>query len=126
MLKAQAPKKVLIVEDEKPMARALELKLERAGFDVETAFDGETALEILKKRKFAAVVLDLVMPKVDGFTVLKQLKSQKKKLPVFVMSNLGQEEDIARARELGASEYFVKSDTTIADIVDHVKNILIT
>lgn len=120
----EKPKRVLIVEDEKPMAKALELKLTKAGFEVATAFNGEIALALVRKGKFDMIVLDLVMPKIDGFAVLRELRSRKAKIPVMVMSNLGQAEDMTRARDLGAREYFVKSDTTIADVVERVKTAL--
>ena len=120
----EKPKRVLIVEDEKPIAKALELKLTKAGFEVATAFNGEIALMLVRKGKFDMIVLDLVMPKIDGFAVLRELRSRKAKIPVIVMSNLGQAEDMTRARDLGAREYFVKSDTTIADVVERVKTAL--
>ena len=70
-------KKILIVEDEKPMARALKLKLSREGFYADVVFDGQSALDALKKEKFDLVILDLVIPVVDGFEVLEKMKSGK-------------------------------------------------
>jgi DNA-binding response OmpR family regulator len=117
-------KKILIVDDEKPMARALELKLNKVGFEAKTAFNGEEAIEILGKDKFDLIITDLVMPKVDGFGVLDALKKKKDKTPVIVSSNLGQEEDLKKAKSLGAKDYFVKSDTPITKVVEHVNKIL--
>lgn len=114
-------KRILIVEDEKPMARALQLKLEHTGFEVDVTFDGEAGLDALDKERYDLVILDLVMPKMDGFKVLAALKERKNATPVIVISNLGQEEDIRRAKELGAREYFVKSNTSLADIIKHIK-----
>jgi len=116
-------KRVLVVEDEKPIARALELKLNRSGFEAKAVFGGEDALKALKKEKFHLIVLDLIMPKIDGFAVLSKLKARKDKTPVIVITNLGQEEDLRRAKKLGALDYFVKSDTPIADIVEHIKKL---
>lgn len=118
------PKKILVVEDEKPMAKALGLKLSGAGFEAKTAFDGEKALKVLESETFDLILLDLVMPNLDGFGVLAKLKARAIKTPVIVTTNLGQEEDEKRARELGATDYLVKSDTPIVEIVDFVKKTL--
>ncbi len=118
-------KKILIVEDEKAMANALVLKLRSAGFEVVLVYDGETAISTLQKSSFDLIVLDLVLPKKDGFFVLTELKKMKITTPVIVSSNLSQEEDIKRAKELGARGYFIKSDTTLAEIVEKVKQAVI-
>lgn len=117
-------KKILIIEDEKPMARALELKLTHEGFEVQCAFNGETALEIFEKEKIDLIISDLVMPKMDGFRVLEEMKARSVTTPIIVLSNLSQEEDRKKALSLGAKDFFIKSNTPIADIVDHVKKIL--
>lgn len=117
-------KKILVVEDEKPMARALELKLTHEGFEVKTAFNGEMGLEILEKENFDLLILDLMMPKVDGFMFLQKLQEQGKNIPAIVLSNLSQEEDEAKARALGAKGFYVKSNTPIGDIVRHVEDML--
>ena len=118
------PKKILIAEDEKPMANALGLKLTSAGFEITLVYDGEAAIEAVKKSPFDLIILDLVMPVKDGFYVLEELKRLKIATKVIVSSNLSQEEDIKRAKELGASDYFIKSDTTLAEIVEKVKGII--
>ncbi len=120
----EAQKKILIVDDEKPMARAFGLKLNHVGFVSRTAGDGEEALVALKKEKFDLIILDLVMPKMDGFELLARLKEEGSTVPIIVTTNLSQAEDAKRAKELGARDYFVKSDTPIASIVDHVKTLL--
>lgn len=113
-------KKILIIEDEKPMARALELKFMHAGFEAVSAGNGEEGLAILEKRTFDLILLDLVMPKMDGFSTLEILKQKGIKIPVMILSNLSQEEDIKRAKSLGAKEFFIKSDTPIATIVEKI------
>ncbi|MDQ5952628.1 MAG: two-component system, OmpR family, response regulator [Patescibacteria group bacterium] len=115
---------ILIIEDEKPMAMALQLKFRKIGYVAEVAFDGEAALALLKTQKFDVVLTDLMMPKVDGFAVLQALKEQGNPVPVLVLSNLSQAEDERRARDLGAKDFFVKSNTTIAAIVEAVQNFL--
>ncbi|MBI5356230.1 response regulator [Candidatus Collierbacteria bacterium] len=115
------PKKILIAEDEKPMANALGLKLRSAGYETTLVYDGEAAISSVQSAPFDLIILDLVMPKKDGFFVLAELKKLKIATPVIVSSNLSQEEDIKRAKELGARDYFIKSDTTLAEIVAKVK-----
>ncbi len=117
-------KKILIAEDEKPMAHALELKLGHAGYATKVVHNGADAVEEIKTGQYALVLMDLIMPKMDGFAALEMLKEIGNKTPVFVTSNLGQDEDIARAKSLGAAEYLVKSNTPIAEIVEKVKAFL--
>lgn len=117
-------KKILVIEDEKPLARALELKLVHEGFEVKTAANGEIALGLLKIEKFSLIICDLIMPKVDGFQVLEFIKDNKIKTPVIILTNLSQTEDEKRVRELGASEFFIKSNTSILKIVEHIKAVI--
>ncbi|MFC1608709.1 response regulator transcription factor [Patescibacteria group bacterium] len=117
-------KKILIAEDDKPMARTMRIKLAKSGFDVTVAVDGEEALEFLSKDKFDLILLDIMMPKVNGFKVLEEMKNRGDNTPVVVTSNLSQSSDKSKVMELGARDYFVKSNTSIFDIVDHVKGIL--
>lgn len=113
-------KTVLICEDERAISKAMQLKLQKEGFEVTQAFNGEEAIKILSEKKFDLVLLDLLMPKVDGFAVLEELKKQGSKQKVIVTSNLSQEEDKKRATELGAVDYLVKADTSISAIVEKV------
>lgn len=117
-------KKILIAEDEKPMANVLSLKLGSAGFEAQVVYDGEEAITALKQLQYDLLILDLVMPRKDGFYVLEELKKLNITTPVIVMSNLGQEEDKKRAKDLGAQYYFIKSDTTLALIIEQVKKVL--
>lgn len=117
-------KKVLIVEDEKPLAQALYLKLKKNNIESEIAYNGEEALEILEKQSFDLILLDLIMPQMDGFAMLEELKKKGIKTPVVVTSNLGQEEDIKRVMEMGVKEYIIKSNTPIVEIVNKVKQML--
>jgi DNA-binding response OmpR family regulator len=117
-------KRVLIVEDEKPMAKALELKLRHSGFAAKVAYNGQEAIDILNKETFDIMVLDLVMPVVDGFGVLEFTHKKGMKMPIIVASNLSQEEDEKRAKSLGAVDYLVKSNTPINDVVKRVTDII--
>lgn len=117
-------KRVLIAEDEKPIAKALHLKLSSSDYEAVVAKNGEEALAKLKEEHFDVLLLDLMMPIVDGFMVLERLKETENSIPVIILSNLSQEEDIQKAKELGAKDFFVKSNTPISEVVDYVKNAL--
>lgn len=117
-------KKILIVDDEKPLARVMSLKLNSAGYQTSTVFSGEEALATLSREHFDLILLDLMMTKKDGFYVLSQLNKLGIKIPVIVASNLAQKEDIEKAKKLGAVDYFVKSDVTLVEMVNKVKQYL--
>lgn len=114
-------KKILIVEDEKPIRQALELKLSKAGFSITPVSNGKDAISKVSKQKFDLILLDLMMPEMNGYEVLAQLKNLNIKTPVIILSNLGQEEDIKKAKEYGVEDYCIKSNTPISSIVDKVK-----
>ncbi|MFA6410796.1 MAG: response regulator [Candidatus Buchananbacteria bacterium] len=118
---AEKIKKILIAEDEKPLSNALQLKLTKAGFKTEAAFNGQEALAMLNQQDFDFLILDLVMPKINGFEVLTEIKKSGKKIKIIVLSNLAQAEDQKRVKDLGAQDYFVKSNTPIGDIVKKIK-----
>jgi DNA-binding response OmpR family regulator len=113
-------KRILIADDEHALSKALSLKFTHEGFETVVVGNGEEALAEIKKGGVDAVVLDLVMPKVDGFKVLQTLQEEKNTVPVVVTSNLSQEEDVKRVKDMGAKEFFIKSDTSLADIVSYV------
>jgi DNA-binding response OmpR family regulator len=115
-------KKILIAEDEKPIAEALKLKLEHEGYTADIAEDGEEAFSKVKDG-YSLVILDLVMPKVDGFEFLKKCKEANIKTPIIVASNLSQDEDIKRAKELGAKDFYIKSNVSLAEIVTKIKSV---
>jgi DNA-binding response OmpR family regulator len=117
-----AAKRVLIVEDERPLAHALDLKLKHEGFDSVVANNGKEGLDLILGGNFDVVLLDMMMPVMDGFQMLKELQKQEKRPVVFVLSNLSQREDETRVIEAGARKYFIKSDTPLSVIVEEVKN----
>ncbi len=117
-------KKILIIEDEKPIARALELKLSHSGYEAAVAYNGAEGLAYLAKNKVDLILLDVIMPTMDGFTVLETLKKKGNKTPVVMLSNLSQEEDEKRAKELGAKDFFIKSNTPLVEIVGFIKKFL--
>lgn len=116
-------KAVLIVEDERPLSHALEMKLKTNGYQTKVVVNGQEAIAAVKDGSYALMLLDLIMPLMDGFAVLEELQKSGIKLPVIVLSNLGQDEDRAKAKALGALDYFVKSNTPIAAIIERVKSV---
>jgi DNA-binding response OmpR family regulator len=120
-MKETIKKKILILEDEKPLAHALELKLTHEGFEVITTDNGEIGVSILQKEKFDLILSDLIIPGIDGFGILEIIKTKKINIPVIIMTNLNQEDDKQRAYDLGAVDFFVKSNSTLSEIVEAVK-----
>ncbi|MGI9055137.1 MAG: response regulator transcription factor [Pyrinomonadaceae bacterium] len=100
--------KILIVEDEKHIAEGLRFNLEMDGFEVRTAYDGKAALEIIKDEDFDALVLDVMMPKMDGFTVAKTLREAENFTPILMLTALGKPEDVLKGFEAGADDYLQK------------------
>ncbi len=117
-------KKILIAEDDVSLSKALKLKLASLGFEVAVAEDGEEAMSLVKRQTFDLMLLDLMMPKLDGFGVLEELKKLKHKPVVFVNSNLSQAADKERAMKLGADAYLIKSDVSLKDIVAKITKAL--
>lgn len=118
--------KILIAEDDKFISRAYGNGLQQAGFEVLIAADGIKAKEMIKKNKPDLILLDLIMPEKDGFDVLKEIKkdSKLKKIPVLILSNLGQDPDMEKGKELGADDYLVKTDYSMNKVIDKVKSYL--
>ncbi|MFA6365255.1 MAG: response regulator [Candidatus Paceibacterota bacterium] len=120
--------RILIVEDEQALAKVLEEKLIKSGFEAKIAGDGEAALYAADVFKPEMILLDLILPKKDGFEVLKELKANPSlaSIPVIVLSNLGEDENLKKAFALGAKDYFVKSQHPINEIIDKIKNIRVS
>ena len=115
---------ILIVEDDKFLLKLLETKLQKEGFNILTAENGVQAVEILKTSRPTLILLDLILPEKNGFEVLAEIKASPEThdIPVLIISNLGQDTDISRGKELGAVEYFVKSDISVNDLVKHIRD----
>lgn len=116
-------KKILVVEDEKPLARALKLKLSKAGYAVFTSLNGEEATQAIANENFDVILLDIIMPKMDGFKLLEQIQYKTPKPHIVVLSNLSQKEDIDKALALGAKTFFIKADQSIAQIIEYIDNL---
>ena len=120
------PKTILFVEDEPTLQKVAGEILRQEGFIVKSATDGEEALRLIKTEKPDLVLLYLILPKKDGFEVLKEIKSdtQTKNIPVIILTNLESTQDVERALELGAMNYLVKANYELNDIVKRVKDVL--
>ncbi len=118
--------KIIFVEDEPTLQKTLSDVLLREGYDVKTAFDGVAGLEMIKSEKPDLVLLDLILPKMDGFTVLKKMREDPeiKDIPVMILTNLEGTSDIERVLELGATTYLVKANYELREVVDKIKKML--
>jgi two-component system alkaline phosphatase synthesis response regulator PhoP len=115
---------ILLVEDDLPMVKMYSTKLKIEGFQVEAAHDGEQGLEKVGKEKIDLVLLDLMIPKLGGMELLEKMRADEKlkKVPVVILSNLSQEQDIQRSKELGVNHFLVKSNHTPSQVVEIVKS----
>lgn len=116
--------RILIVEDERPLAHALELKVGHEGYETKVCLTGAEGLKEALEGTYSCILLDLIMPELDGFSFLQEMNAKGVKTPVIVLSNLGQEEDKEKAKSFGVLDYFVKANTPILTIVERVKQIL--
>ncbi len=118
---------ILIIEDDHFLSSILKSRLEKDGFTVTQAFDGDEALEMLKTARPDVILLDIIMPKVSGFEVLENVSADPElsRIPVVIASNLGQDSDIQRAKTLGARDYYVKVRTSLEDLAGMVKNVIL-
>lgn len=119
-------KTILIIEDDQVLEKALKEYLETEGFEAVSASDGETGVELAFKTKPHLILLDIVLPKKDGYEVLKEIKGNEetKGIPVMLLTNLGSINDVEKALELGATTYLVKADYKLEEVVSKIKEIL--
>ena len=119
-------KKILIVEDDDFLLQMYVTKLELEGFQVISAIDGIKGLRSAKKDKPDLVLLDLQLPSMSGFEVLEDLKrnNETKQIPVLILTNFSQKEDIERCLNLGASDYLIKAHFVPSEVIAKIKNIL--
>jgi DNA-binding response OmpR family regulator len=121
----EEPKKILIVEDDQFIRELYERQLKLAGFNVESTFSGKSALELLDKNFYDLLMLDLNVPDVSGFQILRHLKKEHPKpMDVLVVSNVSDDKMIDEAMNLGAQGFIIKSTYTPSQVVKEVKSIL--
>ncbi|MBI4128307.1 MAG: response regulator [Parcubacteria group bacterium] len=115
--------KILLIEDEQLLADMYALKLRSEGYDLTVASDGLAGLTEAGAQAFHLILLDVILPKIDGFGVLAKLKedAKTKNVPVILLTNLGQEGDIEKGKRLGAVDYLIKANLTPAELVKKVK-----
>jgi DNA-binding response OmpR family regulator len=118
-----ASKKILLIEDDEFISRAYAAGLTKAGYEVHTASDGNEGLEKIRNEKHDLVLLDLIMPMKDGFETLQEIQNDDSlnHIPILVVSNLGQESDIQKARELGAKDFLIKSNYSMKQVIEKIK-----
>lgn len=118
--------KILIIEDDNFLLSLIVEKFIQLGFDAEAASDGEEGLNKILNNKYDLILLDMILPKMDGFKVLEEVKKNQtlKDLPIVVTSNLYDKNDIDRAVSLGAADYIIKAYNSPENIVDRVRSFL--
>ncbi|OGZ45792.1 MAG: hypothetical protein A3C84_03270 [Candidatus Ryanbacteria bacterium RIFCSPHIGHO2_02_FULL_48_12] len=116
--------KIVLVEDDEILSKVLYIEFTDAGFEVSQAFDGEVGLELVRSKRPDLVLLDVILPKKQGFAVLEELKKspETKTIPVIMLTLLGEDEDIKKGLRLGADDYFVKSSHAVGEIIEKVKS----
>ena len=119
-------KKILIVEDDKFLRELISQKLLKENYEISEAIDGEKGLKAIKDEKPDLVLLDLILPGMDGFEVLTKAKEDAatSQVPIIILSNLGQKDDIERGLKLGAIDYLIKAHFTPGEIIEKIKGIL--
>ena len=119
-------KTILFVEDEMALQKTFKDVLEEEGYEIITALDGEVGLKLTKEKKPDLILLDLILPKLDGFEFLEKMKADPeiKNIPVIILTNLERAEDIERALELGATTYLVKANYSLKEVIEKVRKIL--
>ncbi len=123
-------KKILLVEDDPFLIDIYTRKLKKAGFETTVTEDGKKALEVLQQKTFELMILDIVLPEVDGWAILKEIKELKQKnkslknLKIIILSNLGQKEEVEKGLKLGATKYLIKAHFTPSQVVEEIKKIL--
>lgn len=117
-------KLLLLIEDNPLLTSMYQAALEKAGFEVVFAHDGESGLALAREKKPDAIVLDILMPGMDGFAVLKDLKEHKetKDIKVIILTVLAKKEDIEKAEKIGIVDYLIKPELTLAEIVEKIKS----
>jgi DNA-binding response OmpR family regulator len=115
--------KVLVAEDDPFLAKIYRMNLEQEGFEATVVGNGELALEAAKKDPPDIILLDIMMPKMDGFAALEQLKKDAtlKDIPVLVLSNLGQESDVKKGKEFGAVDFIIKGNVDVDEVTEKIK-----
>jgi len=119
-------KKILIAEDDQSISAMYKAKIESNGYEAEVAENGEEALDAARKKNPDLIILDIMLPMLDGFSVLEELKADKKteKIPVIMLTNLGTSEDVAKGKKMGAKDYLIKAELTPSSLAEKIREYL--
>jgi DNA-binding response OmpR family regulator len=119
-------KKILIIEDDKFLRELISQKILKEGYEIAEAVDGESGLNSAKSEKPDLILLDLILPRIDGFEVLARIKSDPEisQIPVIILSNLGQKDDIEKGLKMGAIDFLIKAHFTPAEIIEKIKSVM--
>ena len=119
-------KTILIIEDDKFLRELIVQKLLREGYEISEALDGEEGIKKIKEEKPDLILLDLILPGIDGFEVLSQMREESRlsSIPVIILSNLGQKEDVEKGMKLGAVDYLIKAHFTPGEIIEKIRKAL--
>ncbi|MFA5995098.1 MAG: response regulator [Patescibacteria group bacterium] len=118
--------KILLVEDDEMLHDMYTQKFKNHGYTVVSAYNGADGVKLAEAEQPDLILLDVIMPKMDGFVALKKMRKNPAtvNIPVILLTNLGQEEDVKKGKELGADDYFIKANHTPQEVVDKVDNLL--
>lgn len=118
-------KKILLIEDDEMLSSLLERKFKKMGYEITVAFDGEEGMNIMKKEKPDLVLLDIIMPKKNGFEVIEEMNQTEglslKEIPVIIISNSGQPVEVKKVLDAGVRDYLIKTQFDPMEVVDKVK-----
>ena len=128
LLVSSSMKQILLIEDDPFLIDIYTTKLKEEGFSIEVATGGEEGLRKLREKKFDLLVLDIVLPKIDGWEILEKIKNPLNRygggLKIIILSNLGQKEEVEKGLRLGAEKYLIKAHYTPTEVVVEIKQVL--
>ena len=119
-------KSILLIEDDEFLAELYATKLNLEGFDIALAVDGEKGLKMIKEKKPSLILLDIILPKLDGFEILKIIKADKKlkNIPVILLTNLSQKDEVKKGLDLGADDYLIKAHFMPSEVVKKIQRMI--
>ncbi|MFC1594824.1 response regulator transcription factor [Patescibacteria group bacterium] len=123
---ADDSQKILLIDDDTFLLDMYSVKFNEAAIKIDVAQDGEEALDKIRENKYKAILLDIIMPNLDGFELLKKVKEEKlaNSTPIIILSNLGQRDDLEKGLSLGADDYIVKANFTPSEVLEKLKEII--
>jgi DNA-binding response OmpR family regulator len=119
-------RKVLVVEDDRFLRELITQKLSREGYDVSEAVDGEDGVKKAEEKRPEIILMDLILPGIDGFEAITRIKAnpELEDIPIIILSNLGQRDDVERGLKLGATDFLIKAHFTPGEIIEKIEKVL--